>query len=212
MEFMTPSEALKRLKSGNRRFVENKQKFPRTGAERLRETASGQNPMALTLTCADSRTPPEYIFDQGIGDIFVIRNAGNVCGPNVLASVELGIGICGAPLLMVMGHRNCGAVAMAVENAEVSPVVQTTIDKIKPAVESARRKFPGLTGDDLIQQAAKENTFNTLADILRSSSIVRDGIRKRKLLAVAAFYDIETGEVEWLGSHPEQERISGEQD
>ncbi len=195
----SPSAILGILKAGNRRFIAGKSTFPNLSLDRRRETtSSGQKPKAIILTCADSRTPPEYIFDQGIGDLFIVRNAGNVCDQTTIASVELGVGLGGASLIVVLGHRDCGAVSMAVKGNEVSPVVKYVIDRILPAAVAAREKFPELSEYDLIQQAAKENALNSLREIIAESPLIQDKIRTGEVMALAAFYDIESGEVEWL--------------
>ena len=196
---LTHKEALSELKRGNERFVTGKSEFPNISAERrIKTTREGQKPFATVLTCSDSRTPPEYIFDRGLGDIFVVRVAGNICDDFALGSVELGVHHCGSSLVVVLGHRNCGVVSMAVKDSEVSEAAVGIIDKIKPAVESARRKNPGMSEDELIQESARGNALNAVEDILKGSRIIRERVRANEVKLVAAYYDIESGEVEWL--------------
>jgi len=196
---MKPSEALSRLKLGNERFIADKSLFARTTSERLRETTeSGQNPFAVVLTCSDSRTPPEYIFDQGIGDIFVVRVAGNVCDGIGLGSIELGVEHCGASLVVVLGHRNCGAVAMAVDREFITDAVDEILEKIIPSVKEVKEIEPGIDRDTLINEAAKLNARNAKEDILEKSEAIEEKERSGALQIIAAYYDIETGRVEWL--------------
>ncbi|NQS96936.1 MAG: carbonic anhydrase [candidate division Zixibacteria bacterium] len=198
---ITPQEALIKLKRGNERFITEKSTFPRVNAQRRSETtAKGQKPFATIITCSDSRTPPEYIFDQGIGDLFVIRVAGNICDKAALGSVELGVEHIGTSLVVVLGHRNCGIISMAIENIEMSEAVDGITAKIKPAILSVRTKNPELTGAELLEAAAKENALNAMNDIINGSQIIRRAVRLKRVELTAAYYDIENGEIEWLGS------------
>ena len=198
---ISPEEALIKLKRGNERFIIEKSTFPRVTAQRRSETtAKGQKPFATIITCSDSRTPPEYIFDQGIGDLFVIRVAGNICDNSVLGSVELGMEHIGTSLVVVLGHRNCGVISMAIKNIEMSEAVDGIIAKIKPAILSVRTKNPELTGAELLEAAAKQNALNAMNDIINGSQIIRRAVRLKRVELTAGYYDIENGEIEWLGS------------
>jgi len=196
---MKPSEALSRLKLGNERFVKDRSLFARTTSDRLKETTeSGQNPFAAVLTCSDSRTPPEYIFDQGIGDIFVVRVAGNVCDSIGLGSIELGVKHCGASLVVVLGHRNCGAIAMAVDGEFITDSIDEILEKIIPSVREIREIEPEIDRDTLIDEAAKLNVRNTKEEILKKSDTLAEKEKSGELQILSAYYDIETGKVEWL--------------
>lgn len=195
----TPQQALLELKTGNQRFSKGDSTFPRTNDKRRNETTiQGQKPFAVVLTCSDSRTPPEYIFDQGIGDLFVIRVAGNVCDSAVLASVELGVQHCGAALALIMGHRKCGIISMAVKSEIISGYVEGLINKILPSMEKVRKTHPVLKGESFIEEIARENARKTKRDIIEGSSIVKNKISDGELMVVSAYYDIENGIVEWL--------------
>ena len=194
-----PEQALAELKRGNSRFAGEKSKFPNLDKKRISQTfREGQRPFAVVLTCSDSRTPPLQVFDQGIGDLFVVRVAGNVCDSDVLASIELGVVNCGAMLVVVMGHRNCGIITMAVKGEVISEAVGNLIDKIKPAIETVRSVNPEIGEEALIQEAAKINAHNVSDDIVNNSRIIFDAVQAGKLKVIAAFYDIESGVVEWL--------------
>lgn len=198
---LSPEEALSELKRGNERFVKDSPIFPHVNARRRRETTiNGQKPFATILTCSDSRTPPEYIFDRGIGDLFVIRVAGNICGGAALGSIELGVEHIGSRLVIVLGHRNCGVITMAVENSPVGAPVEEITARIRAAEKSALAKNPGLSRGELIEATTKENAFNSIADMLKGSRIVREKVRAEEIALLAAYYDIESGEVEWLGA------------
>ena len=195
----TPQQALLELKTGNQRFSKGDSTFPRTNDKRRNETTiQGQKPFAVVLTCSDSRTPPEYIFDQGIGDLFVIRVAGNVCDSAVLASAELGVQRCGAVLVLVMGHRKCGIMSMAVKSEIISGYVEGLINKILPSMEKVRKTYPELKGEPFTEEIARENARKTKRDIVEGSSIVKNKISDGELIVVSAYYDIENGIVEWL--------------
>ncbi|MDX1390169.1 MAG: carbonic anhydrase, partial [Acidobacteriota bacterium] len=140
---MTPEKALERLREGNQRFVEGTgNRFAAEEAERRRELVSGQRPPSIVLSCSDSRVAPAIVFDQGLGDLFVIRVAGNVVAPELLGSVEYAANVLGASLVVVMGHTGCGAVAATVDairapSQNPSPNLRSLVDKIRPAVEAA---------------------------------------------------------------------------
>ena len=198
---LTPQQALEELKAGNRRFVSGRSLFPNVSPERRKETFAGQKPFATIIACSDSRTPPSYIFDQGLGDIFVIRVAGDICGKTVLASVELGADHCVTKLIVVLGHRKCGVVSMAVKNSPVSEAVREIINKIKHAELTAKLKNPDLSEDDFIEAVSRENARNTAAELMKRSILIKEKTIRGELEITAAWYDIESGEVEWLGGH-----------
>jgi carbonic anhydrase len=152
----TPAEALQRLLDGNRRFVSGATPQADITAARRVETATGQRPFAAIVSCADSRVPPEIIFDQGLGDLFVCRNAGNFVDTGIAGSIEYAVGVLGVSLVFVLGHEACGAVKAAVDvvtgGAELSPNISVIVDHIRPAVERAEGE-PG----DLLTNAIREN-------------------------------------------------------
>jgi methyl-accepting chemotaxis protein len=205
---LTPEGALARLTQGNARFVAGNSQNPNTGKERLADTAqNGQHPFATVISCSDSRVPVERLFDQGIGDIFVVRVAGNVCATDEIGSIEYGVDHLQTPLLVVLGHTNCGAVTAVVTGAELHGNIPPLLDNIKPALAVAQKKFPNLTGKDLVPAAIEANVWQSVDDLMKSSPATRERVKNGKLKIVGAVYDIETGNVNWLGAHPGQARL-----
>jgi carbonic anhydrase len=208
MPTLPADEAMQLLKDGNARYAAGESKHPHQGADRRAETAKGgQHPVATIIGCSDSREPLEIIFDQGVGDIFVIRVAGNLAGPDELGSVEYGVGHLGTPVVLVLGHTHCGAVTAAVENAKVHGNIPALISQIKPAVAKAKIWTPTASGEELLNKAIKANVWLTMENILRKSVEVREAVKDGQVLLVGGIYDLSTGKVEWLGQHPEQGRI-----
>lgn len=204
----SPDKALQNLKEGNERFMSNKCSHQRTDSARLIETSkNGQHPFVTVLTCSDSRVPAELIFDQGIGDIFVVRVAGNVCNTDEAGSIEYGAGHLGTPLLVILGHTGCGAVTAVATEAKVGSNIASLVKNIKPAVAKAAALNPHLCKQELVQEAIKANCWQAIEDLLSSSSETRELVSSGKLKIVAAIYNIETGKVGWLGSHPEQSKL-----
>lgn len=197
-------QALKELQKGNARFARGKVLQPRRDQMRLEETAKGQHPFVTVLTCSDSRLPPEIIFDQGLGDVFTVRVAGNVADVDEIGTIEYGVGHLNAPLCVVLGHTGCGAVTAVAKGAEVHGNIPALVDNIVPAVDRARRQNPGAGEDELIAAAIEANVFQSIADIFTHSEEVRDLVIAGKLRVLGAVYDIKNGRVRWLGVHPAQ--------
>jgi methyl-accepting chemotaxis protein len=200
-------EALQNLQLGNVRFATGKSVHPNLTAERRAEVAKGQNPFATILTCSDSRVPAEAIFDQGLGDLFVVRVAGNVAKTDEIGSIEYGAGHLGTPLLVVMGHSSCGAVKAVLEGAEVHGNIPKLVDTIVPAVEKAKIDHPGLPGAQLLAKAVEANVWRAIDNTFENSAIIRDLVKAGKLKVVGAVYDLASGSVQWHGEHPEQARL-----
>lgn len=201
-------EALQLLKDGNARYAAGESKHAHQGADRRAETAKGgQHPVATIVGCSDSRAPLEVVFDQGVGDIFVIRVAGNVAGPDELGSIEYGVGHLGTSVVLVLGHTSCGAVTAAVQNAHVHGNIPAIINQIKPAVAKARAWNPTSSGDDLLNKTIKTNVWLTMENILRKSVEVREAVKGGQVMLVGGIYDLASGKVDWLGQHPDQGRI-----
>jgi carbonic anhydrase len=186
---MTPDQALRRLMEGNQRFIKGKRENPNQNRTRLTEVAKSQKPFASILSCADSRVPSEIIFDQGFGDMFVCRVAGNIATPEEIGSLEFGSLVLGTKVILVMGHERCGAVDATIKGAQVPGKIATLLDAIKPAVERAK----GQAGDQL----ANTCKANVLLQIekLKSSSVISQLIEQGKLKVVGGYYDLDTGEV-----------------
>ena len=194
----TPERAWEKLKNGNARFISGNMHFPNISAKRRAETTEGQRPFAAILTCADSRTSPELIFDQGIGDLFVVRVAGNICDDLLSGSLEIGVEYCDTSLIVVMGHQNCGAISIAINEHASTPNLHKLMAKIQPAVDAARREHPDYEGSELINAAAKINARMAAEELVRSSESMREKIASGDLQVVAAYYNIDSGQVEWL--------------
>ena len=200
------AEALRFLKEGHARYVNGKSIHPNITANRRRETAkNGQHPFVTILSCADSRVPPEIIFDAGISDLFITRIAGNVADTDEIGTIEYGVEHLGTPLLVIMGHTKCGAVTAVVNGSKVHGSIPPLVDNIIPAVELARAKNGGT--ESLIIAAIEENIRQAMHDILARSSIVRELIEEKKLVMTGALYDIESGKISWMGAHTDQGKL-----
>lgn len=202
-----PDAILTALRDGNRRWVAGTPKHPATSAARRELTAEGQKPFVTVLTCADSRLPVERLFDRGVGEVFVIRVAGNVAGESEMGTIEYGLGHLHTPVLVVMGHTRCGAVAAAATDAPVHGMVARLIGRIDPAVERARRNHPGAEPAELARLAISENVWQTIYDLIRGSDEIRALVSGGRVKVVGAVCDVATGKVEWLGEHPWQTEL-----
>lgn len=202
---MLQVSTLSLLKEGNVRFVEGKSFHPNQEVSRRAElAAAGQEPSATILACSDSRDPVELIFDRGVGDLFVVRVAGNVAGLSELATMEYGVTHLGTPLLIVMGHTKCGAVTAAVKGPELHGHLPSLISLIKPAAEKAKMSVPE---EEFVPRAIELNVWQQVENIFTKSALVREFAAAGKVQIVGAVYDIATGKVQWLGQHPEIDRL-----
>ncbi len=207
---MSPDEALKMLKEGNDRYLNGKAQYPHQTRERRGLTAGqGQHPFAAVLSCADSRAPVELIFDRGIGDLFVVRVAGNVAGPDEVGSLEYAVDHLGTPLVVVLGHSQCGAVTAVVQNDKVPANVAALVKPIAPAVAQARADNPGAGADALINAAIKANIWQAMEDLFQKSPIIKGQVKAGKVKVLGALYELDTGQVQWLGPHPAQDKLVG---
>lgn len=204
----TPNEVLEKLARGNRRFADDQAVRPRANAKhRARIAQEGQHPLATVLCCSDSRVSPELVFDQGLGDLFVVRVTGNVCDVDEQGSIEYGIQHLDTPLLVVLGHTRCGAINTVIENVAPHGAVSRLVDNITPAVEKAQADHPELPGEALAPQATKANVWQSIGDLLTQSRAVRERVRNGKLKIVGAVYDVGTGQIRWMGPHPQQSAL-----
>lgn len=196
----TPEEALARLKEGNARFVAMKMEHPDQNALRREEAATnGQKPFAIVLSCADSRVPVEMIFDRGIGDIFVVRVAGNMAvDSSVIGSLEYAAGHLRAPLLVILGHTQCGAVGAAVSGEKIEGSLGDILEQLKPVVKEAKLEYPELQGGAFVDEVAKQNAFQVERDLRAESETIRNLDTQGALKIVPAVYNIKTGQVHWL--------------
>lgn len=195
-EAMTPRDALLRLKEGNDRFVAGRP-VHRDLLEEARLTAAGQHPYAAIVSCLDSRTAPEQVFDQGIGDIFCARVAGNVVNNDIVGSLEFACKASGARLIAVVGHNSCGAVKGAVDRVELGKLTGL-LEKIEPAVAAAERETGGERSSDdkiLVERATVENVILQMQAILHKSRILRTMLDKGEIALVGGLQDLKTGKV-----------------
>jgi carbonic anhydrase len=183
-------EAMQRLKDGNQRFAEGKSAHERQGTDRRAEVAKGQTPFAIIVCCSDSRVGPEVVFDQGLGDIFVVRTAGNVVDEVGLGSIEYAVEHFGTPLIVVVGHSKCGAVSATLSGGEVHGHVQAVVDAIKPAIENAKNE-----SGDALENAVRANVQYGVKRVSAASQVVADRIKAEKLKIVGAVYDLDSGRV-----------------
>jgi len=184
---------LRELKAGNDHHVAKRYQHPHQSAARQRELNAGQSPHAIILTCADSRVAPEIILDQGLGDLFDVRVAGNVATDDVLGSVEYSALHLHTPLLVVLGHQKCGAVTAAAEAGEAEGHMPSLVTLIRPAIDAAK----GLPGD-LIENAVRINVENVVRQIRGSKPVLAELVERGELTVVGAVYSLDTGKVAWL--------------
>jgi carbonic anhydrase len=205
---VTPADAIQRLRDGNDRFRYGEAEHPRTDAARRTLTfAQGQSPFAAILACADSRVPVELLFDQGIGDLFVVRVAGNVADEDEIGTMEYGVDHLNVPLIVVLGHTKCGAVTAVAQGAHVTGHIARLVDNIGPAVETVKAGNPDVGGARLIRLATRANVYQSMHDLLTNSQTVAAAVRDGKVRVVGGVYDLQSGMIEWLGEHPQQTEL-----
>lgn len=192
---ITPSMALALLKEGNKRFVNNL-KVNRNLLQQANETSDGQHPFAVILSCIDSRTSAEIIFDQGLGDIFSVRIAGNIINEDILGSMEFGCKVAGSKIILVLGHTKCGAVKGACDNMELGNLT-ALLTKIRPAVEDEKTTIENrnASNSEFVEKVATLNVKRTVQTIKERSPIIKDLIESGQIGIVGGIHDITTGEV-----------------
>lgn len=195
----TPTAALKKLQDGNARFVSGRPVHRNLTAQ-VKDTAKGQYPFATVVSCLDSRTSTELLFDQGIGDVFNARVAGNVVNPDIIGSLEFGSKVAGSKLIAVVGHTACGAVKGACDHVDLSANLSGLLNRIEPAVKNTPSAGADRSSKNsaFVNQVAENNVRLAMTNIRRNSSILRDMERKGEIAIVGGMYDIETGAVTWL--------------
>jgi carbonic anhydrase len=187
---LNPDAALKRLLDGNQRFVQQKRLYPHQSPKRLAEIAQAQHPYATILSCADSRVAAEIIFDEGLGDLFDVRVAGNIVTPETLGSLEYAAVLLESPLLMVLGHERCGAVTAAVKGEELPGSIGQFVAPITPAVKLAK-DLPG----DAIDNAVVANVRYQISQLTERSPLLAQRVQEGKLKIIGGRYDLDTGTV-----------------
>ncbi|MGD8413259.1 MAG: carbonic anhydrase [Candidatus Latescibacterota bacterium] len=203
---ISAKEAIERLKQGNRQFVSDETTGGiRAPQPKLSELEDEQHPFATIIGCSDSRVPVELIFTQGLGDLFVVRVAGNVVSTTQLGSVEFAVRAFGTALVVVLGHSNCGAVKATVDEIErpgevPSPHLSAIIDRIRPSVERMMSVEPGYDRPSLVQRAVEENVRAATRLLRDSSAIIEDRLSRGQLAVVGATFSLKTGVVDFLDS------------
>lgn len=189
---VSADEALTRLMAGNQRYVRHKARHPDESVARRKELETSQHPLAVILACADSRIPPELVFDQGLGDLFVVRVAGNIVDDTVLGSIEYAVEHLDTKLIMVMGHEKCGAVSAAVQGGDIPGHLKSLVQAIQPSVDATRNE-PG----DKIHNCVIANARRVAGQIRTSEPVLQEAFRSG-LRVVAADYALDTGKVTLL--------------
>ena len=195
---ITPALALEILKDGNKRFVSNL-KINRNLLQQANDTSDGQHPFAVILSCIDSRTSAELIFDQGLGDVFSVRIAGNIVNEDILGSMEFGCKVAGAKIIVVLGHTKCGAIKGACDNVELGNLT-SLISKIKPAVDQETATSDNRTSSNanFVENVAELNVSLSVKNILLKSPIIAEMVKNEEIGIVGGVHDIKTGEVKFF--------------
>jgi carbonic anhydrase len=190
---ITPTQALEKLMLGNRRYAAMRQIHPRQTSDHRNTLLEGQHPFAAILSCSDSRVPSELIFDQGLGDLFIVRTAGHAVNDLVLASIEFAVHALQVPLVMVLGHSQCGAVSSAIKGGAMPGNIARLVESFQPAVAAVQ----GHEGD-MLENAIRANARLFAARIQATSTIIGEAVAQDRARVVPAFYDLSTGHVEVL--------------
>jgi carbonic anhydrase len=201
---ITPAKALEMLKQGNERFVSGKA-VKRDFLAQVKQTSEGQFPFAAIVSCLDSRIPPAIVFDQGIGDLFVARVAGNFVNDDILGSLEFATKLAGAKTIVVMGHTECGAVKGACDSAQLG-LLTATLANINPAVKAVKGEYTprNSTNADFVQAVTDVNVNLTMQKLRTRSVVLRDMIDKGEIGLVGAMYDVSTGKLHFTSKHRAQ--------
>tara|TARA_Y100000385_G_scaffold185203_1_gene191268 strand:- start:1746 stop:2348 length:603 start_codon:yes stop_codon:yes gene_type:complete len=189
---ISPSTAIEMLKEGNKRFLDKNEK-ERDLHIQVKSTSTGQFPYAVVLSCIDSRVPVELIFDQGIGDIFSARVAGNIINEDILGSIEYACGVAGSKAILVLGHTKCGAVTSACKGVELGNIT-ALLSKVKPAILNVQKR----DGDIEVEEVTKANVNQSIKEIRENSKILADLENEEKIKIVGAVYNVENGRVSYL--------------
>jgi len=189
MKQLNWNEAFDRLKNGNKRFITDNLENKKRDSIRRNELTGGQNPHAVVLSCADSRVVPEMTFDAGLGELFVIRVAGNVANTSSIASIEYAVANLGVNLIVVMGHENCGAVTAALKGGDAGPNLNHLVSLINPAVDRSSEKS--------VNSVVKENVRLNAKSLMDNSDIISTAVKNEKLKILTAYYHIDSGKVDF---------------
>ncbi len=195
---MSPAKALQFLKEGNQRFVNNL-KAHHDLLEQVNNYKDGQFPFAIILGCMDSRTTVEHIFDQGLGDVFSVRIAGNIINEDILGSLEYACKIAGSKLILVLGHSKCGATYGACSGTKIGNLTQL-LDKFQPSIEKVKLHYPNtpMSENGFVDAVSHQNVLQSMSEILAKSQVLKEMVESGEIGLVGAFYNLETGEVEFM--------------
>lgn len=195
---LTPSQAVELLKEGNKRFINNL-KVNRNLLQQVNETSDGQHPFAIVLSCIDSRTSAELIFDQGLGDIFSARIAGNVLNEDILGSMEFACKVAGAKVIVVLGHSRCGAINGACDDVKLGNL-SSLLAKIKPAIEAEKTITVNrnASNKEFVERVSELNVLLTMERVLKESQVLKEMVDNNEISVVGGFYNVESGEVEFF--------------
>lgn len=214
---LTPAAAWKQMQDGNRRFVADEPRHPNQDVARRKDLAAAQNPVATLFGCSDSRLAAEIIFDLGLGDLFVVRNAGQVIGESIVASLEYAVAVLDVPLIVVLAHDSCGAVRAAIDGTAIDatplpPHIWKLISPIVPAARKVLAENGGTTVDEIdAELVGQEHLRNTVADLLQSSELISNAVAEGRLGIVGANYRLAEGTavpVITVGIEPESQEAS----
>ena len=202
----SPNQTIVKLKEGNKRFIDGRTLHPNITRERILQAGrenQGDHAYATVITCSDSRVPVELVFDAGVMDIFVIRVAGNVCDVDEAGSIEYGLAHVNTPVLVVLGHTQCGAVTAVTNGIQgnghaLERNIPPLVDNIEPAVKRAMIKNPKVHGTDIIPYAIEENVWQSIEDLFMKSPACREIVKNGTAKVVGAIYDVGTGKIKWL--------------
>lgn len=202
---LSPQDAIQLLRDGNQRFLNNL-RINRNLLQQVNETKHGQYPFAAILSCIDSRTSAELIFDQGLGDVFSIRIAGNILNDDILGSMEFATKISGSKVIVVLGHTRCGAIKGACENVQLG-YLSGLLKKIQPAIEKqkAETQYKLSSKEEFVEGVAHWNVELTIQEILQKSEIIRTLVESGELALIGGMYNVDTGEVTFYDSLPNSE-------
>lgn len=191
---LSAEEALKKLENGNARFVQLHQKHPDETKQRRKDMLKGQHPFVVILSCSDSRVPPELIFDQGLGDIFEIRNAGNVLNKHVIGSIEYAVMHCGVKLIVIMGHQDCGAIAATLSGVSETEYIKALEDSIQPAVEQCKANGKEVNSDNVV----KAHVMQDIEELMSQDTDLVKYMKEHDVKILPAYYHLDSGKVDFL--------------
>lgn len=191
---LSSEKALQKLKDGNARFSELKLKHPDSNKKRRLEMIKGQHPFVVILSCSDSRVPPELIFDQGLGDIFEIRNAGNVLDEHVIGSIEYAVMHCGVKLIVIMGHQDCGAVAATLSGKSETDYIKSLENSILPAIDDCKKNGLEINSENVV----KAHVMQSINELFSKDTALVNYMKENNVKLIPAYYHLDSGIVDFL--------------